>query len=533
MAQVQPVVRQINKGLSLVRKGDQISSKQAKLLEALNAKNDVGLGFPGQLLTLFVLSLFVSLSLFSFSRSYIRKFSSSVRSIETMVLLSLVTLFFGRLLMDASFSMQSLIGSGFSAHTLWYATPMAAFAMVIRILINSETALIWIVATAIFLAMSMEQSIYFALYFIVSGVIAAASLAHTKDRLNILRAGLQTGLINAALALMIELSLVEISGMDASLALKQPLWEATAALLGGIVSSFIALGAIPLFEALGFVTDYKMLELGNLNHPLLRQLFLRAPGTYHHSMTMAQLSEAAAEAIGANALQAKVSCYYHDIGKSLQPQFFIENQRGVNPHDSLEPHQSARLIKTHVIDGLALAEQHELPKPILDAIVMHHGTGLIKYFYIKAVEEAAEGEVVDEREFRYNGTRPNTKEAGIIFLADRVEAACRTLKDPNYDDFYSMIQKLVNGAITDGQLEKCPLTIKELYTIMEIFAKTMMGIYHHRIEYPSLQGVLATKKERKVAVLPASSSITLETPNPFAKESESKEEDIGTEYERD
>ena len=267
----------------------------------------------------------------------------------------------------------------------------------------------------------------------------------------------------------------------------------------------MALGLVPLFEAFGFVTDFKMLELANLNHPLLRQLFLRAPGTYHHSMTMAQLSEAAAEAIGANALHTRVACYYHDVGKSLQPHFFIENQRGINPHDSLRPHQSARVIITHVTDGIALGEQYDLPKPIMDAIWTHHGTSLVKYFYIKALEEAAEGEVVDEADFRYPGRLPDTKEAGIIFLADRVEAACRSIKDPSEQDFNDMIQKLVNGALTDGQLEECPLTIQEITTVIRVFSTSLLGIYHHRIAYPSMP------EEPGTVTIPV---ITLEVTNP-------------------
>ena len=513
VAAVQPVVRTITKGLSLVRKGDQVTAKQAKLLETMHATSEGAFGVWGSFFTILVLSAFLAVSLYHFASSFVRKFTASVRALETMTVLVLVVMLCGRLLQEASLYLQE---AGLGEHVLWYATPVAAGSMIIRILMNSETALVWVICVSLFLGISMDQNVLFALFFIVSGVIASASLAHTKDRLNILRAGFQTGLINAALALMIEVSLNQLAG---GAEYQQPLWEILAALTGGIISAFIALGAIPLFEAMGFVTDYKLLELANLNHPLLRQLFLRAPGTYHHSMTMAQLSEAAAESIGANALQAKVACYYHDIGKSLQPQFFIENQRGTNPHDALEPHQSARVIMTHVVDGHALGEQHGLPQPILDAIIMHHGTGLIKYFYIRALEQAVEGEEVDERDFRYSGKRPNTREMGIIFLADRVEAACRTLKEPAFDDFREMIQNLVNSAITDGQLEECPLTIKELYTIMDVFAKTMTGIYHHRIEYPSLSQALQGQKNKKNQT-PNPSVITLETPNPLAREKE-------------
>ena len=217
-------------------------------------------------------------------------------------------------------------------------------------------------------------------------------------------------------------------------------------------------------------------------------------------------------------MHAKIACYYHDIGKSLQPQFFIENQRGTNPHDNLEPHQSARVIKTHVVDGIAMAKQHGLPQPILDAIEMHHGTSLMKYFYVKALENAVDGEVVDEADFRYNGKRPSTREAGIIFLADRVEAACRTLKNPTPADYQNMITKLVNSAITEEQFEECPLTLKELYIIMDVFTTTMTNMYHQRIEYPKMP----TKTER------GSTVITLETPNPLLIPPKSEEGDDNT-----
>ena len=201
----------------------------------------------------------------------------------------------------------------------------------------------------------------------------------------------------------------------------------------------------------------------------------------------ASLAEAGAESIGCNALMTRVSCYFHDIGKAVKPNYFIENLRDApNPHDRLAPHQSARIIINHVLDGQALAKQYKLPKPIVDGIMMHHGTGIIQYFYAKAVEEAGEGMVVDPDDFRYPGELPSTREAGIIFLADRVEAACRTLKDPSRENIRTMIEKLVNGAVTDSQLVNCPITISELYTVVDTFTETLLGIYHHRIEYPGM-----------------------------------------------
>ena len=511
-----PIIRRVNRGQSIVRKGDRVDGTQAVMLEALVEQEEtVAGGLFGEFVVKLGLAAFLVVSLYLFACNFIRKFAGSTKELEAMTVLALFVLLVSRILVVGSLPFSEMVGLGVGPNALWYATPLAGGAMVLRILTNSETTLVWTLAMALFLAFGMEQDVFFAGFFVVSGVTAASSLAHTRDRINLLRAGLQTGLIGAAVALLIEFYRIQTDTMGL-METSQPLWDVLFCILGGVGSSFLALGLLPLFEGIGFVTDYKMLELASLNHPLLRQLSIQAPGTYHHSMNMAQLSEAAAEAIGANALHAKIACYYHDIGKSLQPQFFIENQRGSNPHDNLEPHQSARVIKTHVIDGIAMAKQHGLPQPILDAIEMHHGTSLMKYFYVKALENAVDGEVVDEADFRYNGKRPSTREAGIIFLADRVEAACRTLKDPTHADYQNMITKLVNSAITEEQFEECPLTLKELYIIMDVFTTTMTNMYHQRIEYPKMP----TKKERGNTV------ITLETPNPLLIPS--KAEDVDT-----
>ncbi len=504
VAEIEPIIRHVNRGLSIVRKGDRVDASQALMLQVLSEESQGGVqDFWGEFAVKLGLTIFLVVVLYIFSVSYIRKFTSTARDIEAMTLLVLFILVCAKFLMIASIPLSENVGLGMSDTALWFATPFASAAMLMRILTNSETTLVWVIGVSIFLGFGMEQDVLMCCFFLTSGMTAAASLSHTRDRINILRSGLQTGLLSAAVALLIA-SLKLQSGTFGLVENSQPLWDVFFAITGGVVSAFIALGLLPLFESMGFVTDYKMLELANINHPLLRQLFVRAPGTYHHSMTMAQLSEAAAEAIGANALHVRVACYYHDIGKSLQPHYFIENQRGANPHDTLEPHQSARVIRTHVIDGIAMAKQHGLPSSVLDAIEMHHGTSLMKYFYVRALENAVDGEIVSEDDFRYNGRRPNTREAGIIFLADRVEAACRTLKEPSQEDCAKMISTLVNSAITEGQFEECPLTLRELYIIMDVFTTTMTSIYHHRIEYPKMPDEVLS-----------SAVITLESTNPL------------------
>jgi putative nucleotidyltransferase with HDIG domain len=331
----------------------------------------------------------------------------------------------------------------------------------------------------------------------------------------VLRAGAQAGLVGAGLVLVA--SLVRSQGLGGAPEIDG--WVGAAGLAGaaigaGLLCSALVLGAVPAFELLGFVTDYKLLELSNLDHPLLKQLMLRAPGTYHHSVIVGSLSEAACERIGANALLARVACYFHDIGKGLKPQYFVENHReGPGRHEPLSPAQSAQVIINHVRDGGVLARQYKLPAPIYDNIFMHHGTGLIQYFYARAKEQA--DAPVDETLFRYPGPKPNTREAGVIMLADKVEAACRTIKEPSEERIRAMIQAVVNSVLVDGQFENCPLTLRELYAVADTFAQVLLGIYHHRIEYPDTKSISSGASPGRFIPVPRQGTITLEIVNPL------------------
>ncbi|MFT5683676.1 MAG: putative nucleotidyltransferase with HDIG domain [Myxococcota bacterium] len=508
------VIIQVQRGTAIIREGDVLTRQQVEMLNALQ-DSQAGYGMFGVILALMAFCGLLFGTLYNFGSEFIKKFSTRPEDIEAIAFLALLTALIARVFVAASVPMASVVGLGIAPSSLWYAAPFAGGAMLVRILVNSETALIWVLATSAMLGLMMDQEVLLTLFFAISGITAVSGIAHTRERANVLRAGVVTGAVSAGAVLLIQLIQVHLSDSPAMAESAQPIWDVAFAFTSGILSAFLVLGLVPIFELFGFVTDFKLLELANLNHPLLRQLMLRAPGTYHHSMTVASLSEAAAESIGAHTLRTRVACYFHDIGKALQPQFFIENQRGgPNPHDRLKPHQSARVIINHVVDGAAIGEQHKLPEAVLDAILMHHGTSIIKYFYVKALEQAGPDEIIDEGDFRYPGVRPNTREAGIIFLADRVEAACRTIKEPTAHNFRSMIQKLVNDAVTDGQLEECPLTLKELYTIIDAFTNTLLGIHHHRIEYPLLPPIRRSPRD----AMPSSPIITLEMTNPLAGE---------------
>ncbi|MCE9625395.1 MAG: HDIG domain-containing protein, partial [Deltaproteobacteria bacterium] len=267
------------------------------------------------------------------------------------------------------------------------------------------------------------------------------------------------------------------------------------AFTGGLLAAIFVMVLAPIAEMLfDYVTDIKLLELGNLNHPLLKEMIVKAPGTYHHSQLVAVLAEGAAAEIGANPLLARVGSYFHDVGKMRKPSYFIENQQGgENRHDKLAPSMSALIIASHVKDGLDLAREYKLPKRIADFIPQHQGTKLITYFYNKASEQAqAAGATVDEKDYRYPGPRPQTREAGIILLADGVEAAVRSIPEKTPAKIQGMVQKIVNKNFTEAQLDECDMTLKDLHVIAESFVRVLVGIYHQRIEYPDVEEKRAT-----------------------------------------
>ena len=254
----------------------------------------------------------------------------------------------------------------------------------------------------------------------------------------------------------------------------------------GIAAPIVIQGLLPIFESLFHITtDITLLELSDLNRPLLRELAIRAPGTYTHSLIMANLSEAAGQAIGANPLLARVGCYYHDIGKMSKPEYFTENQglrEGKNPHDHLTPSMSMLIIDSHVKDGIELAEQHGLPKALIDLIPQHHGTTVQEYFFNRAVKLG--GKNVRREDFRYDGPKPQTKEAGILMLADSVESAVRTLNERTHNRARQLVRNIIQQKFTIGELDECPLTLRELHRIEESFIPVLMGTLHGRLEYP-------------------------------------------------
>ncbi|MBF0400355.1 MAG: HDIG domain-containing protein [Magnetococcales bacterium] len=318
------------------------------------------------------------------------------------------------------------------------------------------------------------------IYDIVGSLVGAATLRACRRRFDVLYAGVKIGVAQTLSVPVIEL----LSGND-------PSWYwlagAAMAMTSGLMTGLWALAIIPMLETLfNITTDSRLAELASGDHPLVRELSLRSPGTYHHSVMMGNLAEAAAESIHANPLLARVMALYHDIGKMNSPHYFIENQSGENRHDQLTPSMSTKVIMAHVKGGLELARKYKLGGLIQEAIATHHGTSLLQYFYNRALNQACERhETVSPEDYRYPGPRPRSREAGILMLADSVEAASRTLKNPVPAQIQALVKRIVGAKIREGQLDECLLTLREITRIEEAFTRVLtLGFYHHRIEYP-------------------------------------------------
>lgn len=313
---------------------------------------------------------------------------------------------------------------------------------------------------------------------LVGGVISVRFLNGKPQRLRIVLCGLLVAASNVLLMLAVDL----MTSSDTRGMMSHVGWSIGGALLSGV----LAAGLQAVFETVfNLATPSKLLELANPNQPLLRRLLLEAPGTYHHSIIVANLSEAAAENIGANPLLARTGAYFHDIGKLKRPLYFKENQMGENPHDRTDPYVSAAIVTTHTRDGLQLAQKHRLPPEIQRIIVEHHGDTPVMYFYHKALQQA-DGKAVDIADFRYDGTRPTTKEGAIVMLADTIEAAVRSMPDPTPQTIEKFIERLVRGKLEDGQLSNSPLTLRDIDGICEAFSTVLNGVFHERIEYPNM-----------------------------------------------
>jgi putative nucleotidyltransferase with HDIG domain len=367
-----------------------------------------------------------------------------------------------------------------------YVVPVAMGAILIKLLMNERAAMlasmIFAICGSIIFNSGISSTFNFSIgiYFLTSCIAGIIFLGKHNHRSKILQAGLLVGLINF---ILISALVMLKNGDIVSL---QSVSYFTMSLFSGTVSAVLAIGLMPFFETgFGILSTMRLIELSNPNHPLLRKILTETPGTYHHSVMVANLSDAACEAIGANGLLARVGSYYHDIGKTKRPRFFIENQMNMeNPHDKISAQLSKTIIISHATDGAETLRKHRMPKEIVDIAEQHHGTTLLKYFYHKACQNS-EKEIM-ESEFRYPGPKARSKEAAIIGIADSVEAAVRSMSHPSSQRIEAIVNSIIKDRLQDGQLDDCDLTMKELDTVSKSLCETLQGIFHSRIEYPEV-----------------------------------------------
>ena len=368
-----------------------------------------------------------------------------------------------------------------------YIAPVALSAMLLTTLLGGRVAVATVISMSMLIAGLLAGSnttystemVYLLIMGLFGSVISIKFLRGKPQRVRTLVCGILVALGN--LTIMVAIGLMTSANLLSNR--QNIIWG----MAGGLVSGVLAVGLQPVFETVfNLATPSKLLEMANPNQPLLRRLQLEAPGTYHHSIIVANLAEAAAEKIGANPLLARTGAYFHDIGKLKRPSYFKENQMGENPHDRTDPYVSAAIVTTHTSDGLLLAQKHRLPKEIQEIIVQHHGDTPVMYFYHKALQQA-DGKPVNVDDFRYDGVRPTTKEAAIVMLADTTEAAVRSMSDPTPQAIAKFIERLVRGKLEDGQLSNSPLTLRDIDGICEAFCTVLNGVFHERIEYPNVQ----------------------------------------------
>lgn len=392
-------------------------------------------------------------------------------------------LFIVRAGMAISSGVAYRLGAFDSPEGYQFAIPYAAAALVVALLLESRIALMVGMLVSLLTGV-LARDLSPLLYALVGNIVAVYGVGRYQRRDTITRAGAIIGIANIGTTLVILLSRGE------SLVFGPALWNAFCGLLGGMLTAALAAFALPINESLfGIVTDVKLLELSNVELPLLKRLAIEAPWTYHHSLIVATLAEEAATAIGAHALLVRVGSYYHDVGKLVDPSLYIENQAGgSNPHDRWPPEESARRIIQHVVEGVRLAEEHRLPRQIVDLIPQHHGTRRLHYFYAKALEQARQkGTSVDERCFRYPGPKPQTIEAAIVMMCDSSEAAVRSLRHPTPEKIRLLVRRIIEDMVTDGQFDECHLRMRDLTRIRETIIQTLQTVYHTRVPYPGFR----------------------------------------------
>lgn len=492
---IPPQTIRFKEGETLIEPG-QIVTEQA--IEALAAyrKEESTLGnnsliFNVLFLERTLLTFLLLLAIAACIRYGLPEFYKNNRAIAITAVSVLLNLLLIRLIMEVGYI--ALAKSSSSLALLPYIAPYTFAPILIAALVGIGPAIVSALIISVLFGILQDNSIEFLLIVFLAGAVSSFIASNITKRAMLVRAGIMAGITSGAAVLIL--------GLIGNLSLAVVSQQAFISIIVGVLTGVVAVGILPVFEQLfQITTDITLLELTDFNHPLLRRMQMEAPGTYHHSLMVANLSENAAAEIGASPLLCRVCCLFHDIGKLVKPEYFTENQReGINPHEEKNPSMSALVIKAHVKEGVELANRYKLPQVIIDVIRQHHGTGLIQYFYHQARKEQKKQidtpdcedqskpqdlAKVDESTYRYDGPCPCFRESAIILFADSVEAASRSLKKVTQPALEELIENIITSRIADGQLDQCPLTFKELHAIKSSFTYTLLNMLHSRVEYP-------------------------------------------------
>lgn len=460
MKKVSPFV--IKKDQIIVKEGEPVEKYQIELLKSAGLYNTNSKSDWYIYISLGVMILLIMLLQWFYLYKYHAELFNDISKLILISILNCISLVLARTL--------SIISP--------FLVPLACIPMVFTLLINYEVSL-WIsLLNCILISAALDFNIEITLLAVIDTVIGSIILKKMQQRNDILYSTLYISIINV----IFTVSSGFLLSNNASDIIKKTSYSFAASIISGVLT----IGFLPFFEStFDIVTTIKLLELSNPNNPLLKRLLLEAPGTYHHSILVGNLAEIASEAVGGNPVLARVASYYHDVGKIKRPYFFKENQIGIdNPHNKITPNLSTLIITSHVKDGIELAKEYKIPKVIQDIIEQHHGTTLVKYFYVTMKNSSDKPEEIKKEDFMYNGPVPETKEAGIIMLADSVEAAVRSISEPTNGKIEEMVNNIIKTRLIEGQLDNCDLTLKDLEKIRKAFLGVLTGIYHQRIEYP-------------------------------------------------
>ena len=456
---VNPIV--IKKNQTIVKEGDPIGVNQLAILEELGYLSASGLNLL-PFLGLFGVVFILHLLLFYYFNRFYSSIYNNLKWLAVIFMLINLTLLITRFMVIINPFM----------------VPYTFLPMIMTILVKKKIGQTLALFTSIGIAILTGFNVQVIIILILASVLGVIFTRKVEERNDIIKSSFYIGVAVYILTFSM--------GLLLSSSIRENVYNSLYASGSVIVSGVLVIGFLPMIENLfNVVTEIKLLELANPNNPILKRLQMEAPGTYHHSIMVGNLAEAAAEELHANSILLRVSAYYHDIGKLSRPQFFKENQIGSkNPHDEINPNLSTLIIINHVKIGLEMADKAKLPQEIKDMIAQHHGTTMVKYFYITMKNNSDDHSSIKEEDFRYPGPKPKTKEAGILMLADSVEAAVRSIHEPTAGKVEAMVYKIFKDKLDDGQLDECDITFSEVSAIRKNFLKTLGSIYHERIEYP-------------------------------------------------